>query len=68
LLQLDFDFIGNGLDLPGVGAGCDDEKVGKRGDFAEIENLDILRLLGIGRLDCREPKILKSRLRLLRLE
>jgi len=50
LLQLDFDFVGDGLDLPGVGAAEDDEKIGKRGDFAEVEDLDILRLF---RLGCR---------------
>lgn len=49
------DFLGNRLDLALVGAGADHEIVGERGDLAQIQNLDIGRLLGFRRADCDKP-------------
>ena len=43
--ELGLDFVGNCLNLAGVGAAADQEKVGERGDFAEVEDLYVLCLL-----------------------
>jgi hypothetical protein len=60
LLQLDLDFVGDGLNLAGVGTAADDEKVGEGGYFAKVEDLDIFGLLRLGGLNRGEPKIFGS--------
>jgi len=42
--KLRLHFVGNRLNLPRVGAAGNDEKVGKRGDVAQVQNGDILGL------------------------
>ena len=55
LLQLEADFIADGLNLARVGAGRDDEEIGKRSDAAEVQNLDVSGFLGFGGADGNEP-------------
>ena len=55
LFELDLDFVRNRLNLPGVSATGDHEKVGKSGDFAEVENPDILGLFCLGCLRHCQP-------------
>ena len=51
LLQLEADFIADGLNLPRVGPGGDDEEIGKRSDASEIENQGVGGFLGFGGAD-----------------
>jgi len=44
-LQLRSDLFRDGLNLSRVAAGADHEKIGERGDFAQIQNTDIGSLL-----------------------
>jgi hypothetical protein len=60
LLQLDLDFVGYGLNLAGVGAAAHNEKVGEGSNLSKVEDLDIFRLLRLGRLNRGEPKVLWS--------
>jgi hypothetical protein len=55
LLELEADFIGDGLDLAGIGAGADDEEIGERCDAGEIEDQDFGGLFRFGRADGGEP-------------
>jgi hypothetical protein len=51
LVKLTADLFGDGLNLLGVATGGDDEKVGERGDFAQIQYPDVggfLRFSGAG--------------------
>ena len=52
----DLDFVANGLILPDVGTGADDEEVSEAGDFAKVEYLDILGLLLFGSSYGAQPK------------
>jgi hypothetical protein len=62
LFHLDLDFVGDGLNLAGVGAAADYEKVGEGREFTKVENLDIFRLLRLSRLNRGKPKILGGQL------
>ena len=55
LLEMEADFIGDGLDLAGIGAGADDEEIGEGSDAGEVENLDIGGFLRFGGADGGEP-------------
>jgi len=55
VLDLEADFIGDGLHLAGVGAGADDEMVGERGYAGEVENDDVGGLFFTGGADGGEP-------------
>jgi hypothetical protein len=55
LLQLRADLFRDGLNLAGIAAGADDEKIGERGDLAEVKNADVGGLLRFGRAYGREP-------------
>ena len=54
-LQLRADLFADGLNLARVGAGADDEEIGKRGDFAKVEDAYVGGLLRIGGADGGEP-------------
>lgn len=47
-LQLLSNFIGNGMALPCIGNGADQEVVGKGSDFSKIENPQVESFLGFG--------------------
>jgi hypothetical protein len=55
LLQLEADFVADGLNLARVGAGRDDEEIGERGDAGEVQNQDVGGFLGFGGADGNEP-------------
>jgi hypothetical protein len=55
VFELEADFIGDGLDLAGVGAGADDEIIGEGGDTGEVEDEDVGGLLFTGGADGGEP-------------
>lgn len=55
VLQLQVDFIADGLILPRAAAGTDQEVVGKGGDFLKIEDNDLLRFLRLRRANCCKP-------------
>ena len=55
LLQLKADFVADGLNLPLVGAGANDEKVGERSDAGEVQNLYVGSFLGFGGADRNQP-------------
>jgi len=57
LLHLDLDLVGDRLNLAGVGAAADYEKVGETGDLAKVEDLDVFGLLRLGGLNRGEPQI-----------
>jgi hypothetical protein len=57
LLHLDLDFVGDRLNLAGVGSAAYYEKVGEGGYVAKVEDLDVFGLLRLGRLNRGEPKI-----------
>jgi hypothetical protein len=52
---LQADVVGDGLDLPGIGAGTDDEIIGERGDGGEVQDADVGGFLGFGGADGGEP-------------
>ena len=45
--QLDLDFIADGLDLPAVGTGRDNEEVSEGGNLAQVQNTDIKGLFAL---------------------
>jgi hypothetical protein len=47
--QAQLDFIGDGLDLAGVGAAAQQEVVGEGSNFAEVQDLNLASLFTIGR-------------------
>jgi len=51
LLQLQADFVADGLDLARVGAGRDDEEIGKCSDASKVQNLGVGGFLGFGGAD-----------------
>ena len=53
--QLPVDLIGDGLHLPLVVAGADDEIIGKGGDAAQVQNDQVFGLFVFGRADRCEP-------------
>jgi len=44
------------LVLPGIRTAADNQGVGERGDFAQIQNANILRLLRFGGVNGSEPE------------
>ena len=40
-LEAQLDVVGDGLDLPRVGAGTDQEIIGEAGDFSQVENYQV---------------------------
>src|SRR5579864_4140445 len=59
LLELLRHFIRNGLNLARVGAGADQEEIGEAGHALQIEDANILGLLGFGGMHCGEPEGLR---------
>ena len=55
LLQLDPDFVADGLNLALVGPRADHEEVRKRGDSREVQHLDFAGFLGFGGAYGNEP-------------
>jgi hypothetical protein len=55
LFELEAYLVRDGLDLPLIVSGADDEIVSKAGDAGEVKNFDIGRLLRFGGPDCDEP-------------
>jgi hypothetical protein len=55
VLDREADFVGDGLNLPLVGAVADDEIVRELGNAGEIQNLYIARFLGFRGADGDEP-------------
>jgi hypothetical protein len=45
------DLVGDGLDLPRIGARADDEVVGEGGDAGQVENPDVGGFLRFGGAD-----------------
>ena len=45
-LQLFFDLVRDGLSLAGIGNGADDEEIGKRSDWPEIEDQQVCSFFG----------------------
>ena len=43
--ELGFDFVGDGLNLPGIGAATDDKEIGKGSDCTKIQNDNVFGLL-----------------------
>jgi hypothetical protein len=54
--QLLADFFHDGLDLLGIASAADDEKIGERGDFAQVQNANIEGLLRFGGSNGGEPR------------
>ena len=55
VLELDVDFVADGLILFGTGSRADDEIVAEAGYFAKVEHLDVGCFLGFCRSYCAEP-------------
>ena len=53
--ELQGDFVGDGLNLPLIGAAAEDEIIGEGSDAGQIQNLDVGGLLGFGGADRYEP-------------
>ena len=51
LLQLEADFVADGLNLPPAGARRDHEEIGKRSDASEVQNQGVGGFLGFGGAD-----------------
>ncbi len=56
LSQLRLNFVGDGLDLPGIGAGAHQEVIGERGDLAHIQQHEVSRLLRFGGVHGGNPE------------
>ncbi len=54
-LQSSVDFVGDGLRLPGIGRGADDEVIGERRDFPEVQDLQVDCFPGFSRFCGRRP-------------
>jgi hypothetical protein len=57
VFQPEVDFVTDRLILPAVVARANQKIVGEGGDLAEIENDNVLGLLGLGRPNCSKPVI-----------
>jgi hypothetical protein len=60
LLEPEMDLIGNGLVLPGVGAGTNYEMIGEAGDFTQVENDDVLCFFGLSGPYCCKPRWIRN--------
>lgn len=57
LLQLEADFVRDGLVLPRTCARADDEMVGEAGNASQIQNRDVSGFFRLCRADCNLPTL-----------
>jgi hypothetical protein len=67
VFQFEVDLVTDGLVLAAAGACANQKEIGERGDLSEIENDDVVGLLGLSGSNCSKPIIFKDFLRVVLL-